>query len=310
MQAMILAAGFGTRLLPHTRLRPKPLFPILDTPLLLLIIKHLLSLGFTRIVVNCHYLAEQIEAAVAPYVPFGVIVQNEEKVLGTGGGLRRAMRYFSDDPVLVTNGDIYHTIDLLRLYRHHLRQEKRVTLAMHDSPRFNTVFCDGDSVCHFAENSGAGEPIKLAYTGVQIITPSVLNGICPDSFSCIISHYRNLLAQGEELGCFRVDDDPGFFWTDIGTPEDYLQLHGGLLQGKVPCWPELKKPDGPFFIAKDVDMTAAAVQDWVMIGSGVSLGRGCSICRSVLWDNQKIGAGVEVKERLVSGAAEEIREGR
>ena len=60
MQAMILAAGLGTRLLPHTLIRPKPLFPILNQPLLLLTIKRLQMLGFDHIVVNCHHLREHI----------------------------------------------------------------------------------------------------------------------------------------------------------------------------------------------------------------------------------------------------------
>ncbi len=314
MQAMILAAGFGTRLLPHTRLTPKPLFPLLGKPLLLLTIEHLLGYGFTKIVVNCHHLAERIEAAVAPYAASGVIVQREEKVLGTGGGLRRAMQYFTDDPVLITNGDIYHTIDLLRLYHYHLRQKKRVTLAMHDCPRFNTVFCDGDSVCHFAGEGGretdAKNLVKLAYTGVQIIEPSVLDGICPESFSCIISHYKKLLEQGEKLGCFRVDDLPDFFWTDIGTPQDYLQLHGDLLQKKIPCWPEIEKEDSPFLIADDVAIDVetgdkameVTMKDWAVIGKGVSLGAGSSVCRSVIWDGMQLAAGAKLEDCLLSGA--------
>ncbi len=136
MQAMILAAGFGTRLLPHTKIRPKPLFPVINTPLLLLTIDRLKHFGFSRIVVNCHYLREQIVQAVAE-IP-GVIVQEEEKILGTGGGLRQALTSLDEGPLLVTNGDIYHTIDLGQLYMYHGERGNAVTMAMHDYPRFNT----------------------------------------------------------------------------------------------------------------------------------------------------------------------------
>ncbi len=60
MQAMILAAGFGTRLLPYTKYLPKPLFPVLNTPLLLAAVNRLKSSGFSKIIVNCHHLGEQI----------------------------------------------------------------------------------------------------------------------------------------------------------------------------------------------------------------------------------------------------------
>ena len=86
MQAMILAAGFGTRLLPYTKYRPKPLFPVLNTPLLVAAVRRLKKFGFSRIVVNCHHLGEQISAALDDID--GVRIQYEETILGTGGGLR------------------------------------------------------------------------------------------------------------------------------------------------------------------------------------------------------------------------------
>lgn len=138
MQAMILAAGFGTRLLPYTLSRPKPLFPILNQPLLLLTIRRLQQAGCDHIVVNCHHLREQIVAALHG-IP-GVVVQEEVVILGTGGGLRKARALFRDEPVLVTNGDIYHTVDYRRLYRHHQETTRRTrwshpaSLALDKSP--------------------------------------------------------------------------------------------------------------------------------------------------------------------------------
>ena len=137
MQAMILAAGFGTRLLPFTKLRPKPLFPILNKPLLLLTIDRLKNCGFTKIIINCHHLADQIEEAVSPFNE--VIVQKEETILGTGGGLRRAVDQMSDEPLLITNGDIYHLIPFLELYNQHKKSGSPITLGVHDYPRFNAL---------------------------------------------------------------------------------------------------------------------------------------------------------------------------
>jgi len=132
MQAMILAAGLGTRLLPHTLIRPNPLFPILNKPLLLLTIERLQKIGFDHIVVNCHHLREQVVAILDGVS--GVIVQEEEIILGTGGGLRNALNVLRDEPLLVTNGDIYHTVDFMDFYQYHIENGTLVTLAMHDFP--------------------------------------------------------------------------------------------------------------------------------------------------------------------------------
>ncbi len=100
MQAMILAAGLGTRLLPHTSIRPKPLFPVLNSPLLLLTIARLKNFGFDHIIVNCHHLREQIVEAVE--LIEDVMVIEEEIILGTGGGLRGAVTTSRSTPTCLS----------------------------------------------------------------------------------------------------------------------------------------------------------------------------------------------------------------
>ena len=117
MQAMILAAGFGTRLRPYSTFRPKPLFPLLNVSLLRLVIEQLQAIGCRRILVNGHYLSKQIANEVGGLK--GVSLQMEDEILGTGGGLREALSWIEDEPLLVVNGDIYHTVDLHELYRMH-----------------------------------------------------------------------------------------------------------------------------------------------------------------------------------------------
>ncbi len=297
MQAMILAAGFGTRLLPHTRLLPKPLFPILNRPLLLLTVRRLQRLGFSRIVVNCHHLGHQIERALNGLR--GVIVQREETILGTGGGLRRALKNFADEPILVTNGDIYHTVDYRRLCSDHRAADVRISLAMHDCPRFNSVCCAGGRVVGFGTGAGA-----LAFTGIHVVEPAVLADITCGQFSCIIDHYRRLLGDGEEIACWRADQCDGFFWTDIGTPDDYLQLHADLLKRRVPLWEELRAA-----AATPVDSGARFGEDvvlaeWNVIGRA-RVGAGAHLKRVVLWDGVEVPAGAVVCDRILSGAGSE-----
>jgi len=292
VQAMILAAGFGTRLLPHTRIKPKPLFPILNQPLLLLTIRRLQRFGFSRIIVNCHHLRTQVEAALAGIE--GVVIQSEETILGTGGGLRRALAQLEDEPLLVTNGDIYHTIDYAALMESHGNNECAVTMAMHDHRRFNKVPVSGDRIQSFDETR-PGQ--KLAYTGLQVVHPAVLESIADGEKSCIISHYRQLLQSGIEIGVFRADN---CFWTDMGTPADYLELHAGLLTGKVPRWRDFdyQEKDG-FLVSDKATITGEnRLEGWCALGA-VALDN-ATLSRTVVWDGVALPKGHSAEDQLIS----------
>jgi NDP-sugar pyrophosphorylase family protein len=292
MQAMILAAGFGTRLLPHTLIRPKPLFPILNQPLLLLTIKRLQNLGFDHIVVNCHHLRQQIVEVL--HGLSGVVVQEEEIILGTGGGLRRALGLLRDEPLLVSNGDIYHSIDFLQLYRNHQERGQPVTLAMHDYPRFNSVTVEDGMIIEFANIVKSG---RLAFTGLHVIEPAVLQEICDGGFSCIIDHYRRLLEKGIKIDCYRTD---GCYWTDMGTPDDYLSLHHGLLAATIPCWQEIGPVHGPYCLAGRADLGArVTMKGWACVGNA-RIGEDCHLERVVVWDDVTVPGDSRLIDCIVS----------
>ncbi len=294
MQAMILAAGFGTRLLPHTLVLPKPLFPILNQPLLLLTIKRLQNLGFDRIVVNCHHLRGKIAAALKGLA--GVILQEEEVILGTGGGLRRALGHLRNEPLLVTNGDIYHDIDLLDFYRRHLDSGYPVTLAMHHHPRFNRVMVKDGKVASFDNRV---EFSQLAFTGLHVIDPDILEEIDDDVFSSILDLYRRLLDRGTVINCYRTD---GCYWTDMGTPEDYLALHQGLLAEAIPCWPELGPVRRPYCIDQRAKLPAQLeLRGWVCIGEA-NIENGTHLERVVIWDDVSVPGGSCLVDAVVSAA--------
>jgi mannose-1-phosphate guanylyltransferase len=292
MQAMILAAGFGTRLLPFTKIRPKPLFPIINRPLLLLTIERLKKAGFDHIIVNCHHLRQQLIDLLSNIE--GVVIQEEDTILGTGGGIRLALRSLKDEPLLVTNGDIYHTINLHKFYKSHRPEMAPITMAMHDFPRFNKVVTDHEFVVSFDGNKNS--PL-LAYTGLQVVNPEILEPIPLGRESSTIDFYRKLLRKKTPIRYHRVD---GCYWTDMGTLTDYLELHAGLLTGKIPWWPELgaERPEDSFYFAErhSVNSTVSA-EDWVCAGR-IRLGRNVQLIRSVLWDGARVPDGTVVQDTL------------
>ncbi|MFC1837701.1 sugar phosphate nucleotidyltransferase [Thermodesulfobacteriota bacterium] len=301
MKAMILAAGFGTRLLPYTLKRPKPLFPILNRPLLQLTAARINKAGFTQIVVNCHHLQQQITQKLKDKA--GIILQKEDKILGTGGGLRMALPHFGQEPVLVVNGDIYHTIDYTDVYRRHGESNADVTLVLHDYPRFNDVSVnDRLEIAGFnkpGNNSGQKNDV-LAFTGIHVINPEVLESIPQNTPFCIIDCYRKLLEKGGSIQAYQAKNH---FWTDMGTPDDYLKLHAGLLSNRTPVYDELDDmiAEAPFVgiqnasTAKDVTLL-----DWACVGKHATIGAGATLQRSVIWDGAVIPAESVVKDTIVT----------
>lgn len=291
MQAMILAAGFGTRLLPYTKFRPKPLFPLLNEPLLLLTIKRLQHAGFDHIIVNCHYLKEQIVEALTGIK--GVVIQEEEIVLGTGGGLRMAVAEMRDEPILITNGDIYHSIDYRGLYNSHQSGRAVVTMAMHDYPRFNKVTVENGCVTGF---DGQGGKASMAFTGLHVLEPQVLAKIPVEQEYSIIDRYRELLQEGKKIQALQVD---GSSWTDMGTVDDYLALHGRLLKKEIPLWPEFSNiPRNSFLIDKHVGSDALTLRDWGCVGDA-QLAGGVRLKRCVVWDEAQIEEGTDISDALL-----------
>jgi len=290
---MILAAGLGTRLHPHSLLRPKPLFPILGKPLLLRIIDQLRSAGFSSIIVNAYHLAEQIVALLADQPD--IILQHEPIELGTGGGLRMALPRFGDEPVLITNGDIYHDIDYGAVYARHALGGCPITMVMHDCPRFNKVTVDAGQVRAFSRSDhkpGQSDSAAeiLAFTGIHVLHPSVLRGVPPGVFYSIIDRYQDHLVRGGLIASVKAD---GHFWADIGTIEDYLDLHRSLLTVGQPR----------FCLADGVSIGQNVILDeWGYVGTGASLADGVHLSRVVVWDGVAIPKGTSLQDCLVTHA--------
>ncbi|MBA3004534.1 MAG: nucleotidyltransferase family protein [Desulfurivibrio sp.] len=297
MKAMVLAAGFGTRLLPYTLKRPKPLFPVLDTPLLTHTLTQLRKSGAEAIVVNAHHLRDQIGVMLSGQKD--VHVQMEDMELGTGGGLRLAHSHFGEDPFLAVNGDIVHDLDLAKVYRTHCASGADVTMVLHDCSRFNNVRVnDKGRIVGFSGPARAGERL-MAFTGVQVINPAVLELIPKCVFYNIIDCYADLPKKGGIIQALTVS---GHFWTDMGTPADYLKLHEDLLlNGRLPEFSSVCN-DSSFYLGKNVVLEdGVMLQDWVSIGHGVTIGEGASLTRVVVWDGARVAPGSILTDSIIAG---------
>ncbi len=173
MKAMILAAGIGTRLLPLTEKKPKPLFPILDRPLIDILIRRLESSGCEAVIINTHHLAHVIDEFVkAQAYGIPVVTRYEPTILGTGGAIKNIEDFWDNKPFLVVNGDIFTNIDIGKVYRFHLNHKHPVTLVLHDYPQFNHVWVDSsDHISGFGHTAPC--PPSCTETSQETVTPTL-----------------------------------------------------------------------------------------------------------------------------------------
>lgn len=228
MNAMIFAAGLGTRLRPLTNDRPKALVEVAGKPLLQHQIEKLKASGFEHIVVNVHHFGQQIIDFLAKNNNFGIdikISDERELLLDTGGGIKAAMRLFdNDDPVLIHNVDIVSDIDLVELYHAH---EGLATLAINQRETSRYLLFNEDFEMKGWTNIKTGEvkPASLsldglrrfAFSGIHVIDRKILPFLEErnEAVFPIMDFYINLCQKKTVKGY----DVTGKKWVDCGKPE-------------------------------------------------------------------------------------------
>ena len=309
MKAAILAAGLGTRLRPLTELVPKTLLPVLNRPLLGLLLGRVEEAGFQQVAVNTYHLAEQVQQFLAGWPwSFHLSISPEPELLGTGGGLRQLGEILRGENFLAINGDILTDLDLGAIYRSH-RREAVTTLILHDCPQFNNVWIDEQGqVAGIGERPAAAVGPPLAYTGVQVVGRRLLDYLPPEGYFDLVAAWRQALAAGERMDTLVV---AGHFWQDLGTPAAYLATHQRLLRGEAPG---LSRYFGP--LADPLVGPGGIIEAGAKFGGGVSLGAqvrigaGAHLRRTVVWDGAFIAPGVELEDCIVAAGVRVSRSAR
>jgi len=291
MKAMILAAGFGTRLKPLTKYRPKALMPVGNRPLLDRNIEYLRSAGVSAIIINAHYLAEHILQHISDSRRFGlpIEVRVEQDILGTGGGIRNVSDFWDDDPFIVINSDILTDIDLKSAYKAHLSSGELVTMVLHTKEPFNKILIDSrGSIQDIAKKNLPG---RFAFTGIHIISPTFLEYIPHDNrLHNIVDFYRMLIASGKTVHGYLSH---GHKWHDIGTVPSYLATNQDVLNRT------------PFLLDNNCQVhEKAQLSDWAVIGEHCRIHEGALVERSVLWERVTVHKGARVIDSVVTSCKE------
>ncbi|MGN1375440.1 MAG: nucleotidyltransferase family protein [Prevotella sp.] len=241
-QAMIFAAGLGTRLKPLTDTMPKALVEVGGKPLLEHVVLRLRDAGMDRIIINVHHFSEQIVSFLSKNDNFGmdIRVSDETKcLLDTGGGIKKAVSLFdASAPVLIHNVDILSNIDLAELYEKGRGNDATLLVSKRKTKRYLLFSHDKSCMLKGWTNIETGEvrsPYdsidvsefdKYAFSGIHVFSPALfpLLSAMPDKFG-IIDFYLRYCA--ERTICGYVDDslrlmDVGKLDT-LSDAEDFIK---------------------------------------------------------------------------------------
>ena len=335
---MLLAAGFGGRMVPITFFRAKPALPFLNRVLLLRQIDFLSAAGVEEVVVNLHHrpdsLIDLLAAASAgtpdpsaarrkapaagPFHIGSVTVHlsHEPDLLGTSGGLKRAeSRFAGGGTFLCLNADFLCDVDLGAAVAAHRRSGCEATMVLKpaaEEDRFTPVRHDDRRVLGFGPTPGADTGV---FTGIHVLEPGVLDRLPAGRSDFLGALYRPMIDAGEGPAAHVTETT----WFEVGTPQRYLDGHMALLSagglgahrpwslpppGASPA-PTPAAPGSPR-AANDVLVgRGCKLADGVRLGPGAILGRdvvleeGVDLARCVIMDGAHIGARTVLRETIV-----------
>jgi NDP-sugar pyrophosphorylase family protein len=279
MRALILSAGYGTRLWPLTEDRTKPAIPILGKPLVGYVAEYVARYGCDEVVVNLHHRPESVRRALGDGSKFGVKLHyvEEPEILGTSGAMDNARALLEGETFVAINGKIITDIDLNSALETHRQKKAIATLVLLPNPS-----CERFSIVKTSEGllqGFGGMPTKsdfpddsppLMFTGIQILEPGIFNYIPRGVFSHSTTDvYPQAIANGERIAVYVASGN----WYELSTIRRYLDINLLLM---------------------------AQAGTSITHGSGCEISQSAEVSDAILWDNVRVESGARVR-RVVLG---------
>jgi len=339
MKAMILGAGKGTRMRPITYFIPKPMVPIVEKPVMELLLELLKKHGCDRIMINTGYLAKEIENYFRDGHQWGIEIgysfegyyegdRPAAKTLGSAGGMKKIQDFsgFFDETFVVVCGDALIDLNITEVLKFHQHKKSLATIVLQEVPwekvsSYGVVVTDkNNSVKTFQEKPSQTEALSnKVNTGIYIFEPEIFNYIPSNCVYDIASDlFPNLLQKG--LPLYGVTKN--FTWIDIGkTPDCYAAIQKvmrGELSGIKPPGKEIK-PGIWTGINVSMNLDKLDLKPPIYIGSSSKISDGtkiigpsvikggciiepdCIIDRAIVTDRTHLARGTILKECFVNG---------
>ena len=223
-QAMILAAGKGTRLRPLTLETPKPLVEVGGQPLIIWHIKALQAAGITDITINASWLADKLMDTLGDGTQFGVQLHwslEADEPLETAGGIFKALQTgkLKNEPFILVNSDVWTTFDFSQLVTYELSADQRAHLLLIDNPEHNE---GGDFAINngLASEQAIGDADKYTFSGISVVSPRLVDGLVSGQSAALGPLLRQAMIKFQVTAEIMPDN-----WIDVGTPERLKQVN-------------------------------------------------------------------------------------
>jgi len=291
---MVLAAGRGVRLRPYTDTIPKPLLPFCDVPIIELAIRRLVDLGIESIVLNAFHHADQVKEFAEGFAfqlkeeegfRGEIHVSRETELLGTGGAIAAARRFFDGSRLLVVNSDVLYDFDMRELFRFHEEHRGGATVLLNEGEEFpnlrSTLTDSGGRVLEIGREGGRTD--AKVFSGIYVLEPRCYRALPAAVCSVVDALLRPAVAQRQ--GVFGLARS--FPWHDLGTWERYHWASMAALAGELDAGVERACP--------------GTYCDEGYIGPEVTIGNGVVVESSVLCHGSVVQADV-IDSVLLPGA--------
>lgn len=304
-KAMVMAAGVGSRLDPLTQKIPKPLVPVLNKPVMDILLQKLKDYGVEKVIANTHYLAEQIQNRYSKNSPIDIHFDyiHEETLSGTAGGVKKCEFFFDDvEDFIVVSADGLHDADFDKIVKSHKESGCIATMAI--------SAVDHAEVCHFGvvvptkehyvsefQEKPSIEEAKSNYinTGIYVFNKRIFDFIPKgEKYDFAKNVFPRLLEAGEKINTYRIYS----YWSDIGTIEQYIQSNIDALSKKVLIKDPniIRKYDSVYVIGENTKLPEdTSLLNNVVIGKNCTIGKNVKMENVILWDNVTVADNVTLK---------------
>lgn len=313
MKAVVLAAGKGTRLLPLTLLRPKPMIPLLNKPMIDYMLHLLRNAGVTEVIILADYLQEQLVEHIGDGSDFGLKADWTFNCVpyGTAGAVNKVVDRM-DETFLVVSADVITGIHLLEFVEFHRKKKAKATIALsqvEDPFQYGIAIKDySDRITRFLEKPKPEEVFSnLVNAGMYVLEPEVFDYVPSDTdFDFSRNLFPALLKSDEPVYGYSFRE----YWNDVGRPSSYLECTQHVLEGRVNI-PGAMVPSFSLMGAGGVLVTGrncrigsgVKLAGFVVLGDDVEVGPNTKLDRVVAWNGVKIGSGCDLAETVIGSAA-------
>lgn len=300
-----MAAGAGTRLNPLTAKIPKPMVPVVNIPIIELILRHLQKFGINDVIANTHYCAESIHEAFGVDNKLGINFQyvHEKALSGTAGGLKVCESFFEQgETFIVVSGDALTNVNIEELYKKHKKSGALASMALMEVPmtevdQFGVVVIDKDSnIIGFQEKPKQEEAkSNLVNTGIYIFETKIFDYIPANTFYDFAKNVFPSIMEKKEIFCgFKIND----YWNDIGTLNQYKSSSLDLLNESTIDMPYKKSKQG--WIAESAKIGAVNVENKILVGENSVIEDGVSFeGNNIIGNNCVIKSGAKIKNSII-----------